>query len=361
MSRFWSDHVNNLQPYVPGEQLAIENLIKLNTNEHPYGPSPKAIAAINQAANDSLRLYPSYDAKGLRQSIAHLHHLEVENVFVGNGSDEILAHIFSGLFLRGGRPLLLPDISYSFYRTYCRYYQVPFEIIPLAEDFSIRVEDYTQQREVEPAAIIFANPNAPTSLLLELGEVERIVKANPDTVVVVDEAYVDFGGQSASGLVKQYPNVVVVQTLSKAYALAGLRVGFALASPEIVSGLERIKDSFNSYPLDSLALAGAQAAIDDQAYFNEVRKAVMDARDELTKDLQSLGFTVLPSATNFVFATHSEHDAAHLQQALKERGILVRHFTQERIQQFLRITVGTLAQCKRLTQELASILERNVA
>ena len=360
MSRFWSDHVNSLQPYVPGEQLAIENLIKLNTNEHPYGPSPKAIAAIQHAANESLRLYPSYDAKGLRQSIAALHHLDMGNVFVGNGSDEVLAHIFSGLFLRGGRPLLLPDISYSFYRTYCRYYQVPSEIVPLADDFSIRVEDYIKPRDVAPAGIIFANPNAPTSLLMQLGDIERIVQANPDTVVVVDEAYVDFGGQSASGLIKQYPNVVVVQTLSKSYALAGLRVGFALASTEIVAGLERIKDSFNSYPLDSLALAGAQAAIDDRDYFNEVRQAVIDARDVLTSDLQALGFTVLPSATNFVFATHPQEDAAHLQQALKERGVLVRHFSQERIQQFLRITVGTLDQCKRLTQELASILGSTV-
>ncbi|HJD43725.1 MAG TPA: histidinol-phosphate transaminase [Candidatus Paenalcaligenes intestinipullorum] len=356
MSQFWSDQVRQLRPYVPGEQLNADQLIKLNTNENPYGPSPKALAAIRDAADERLRLYPSYDALALRQAIAELHQLSPEHVFVGNGSDEVLAHIFSGLFLRGGRPLLLPDISYSFYYTYCQYYQVPAEVVPLDEDFTLRVADYTQTREQPPAGIIFANPNAPTSLLLELDQIQQILRANPDTVVVVDEAYIDFGGKSASCLVAEHPNLVVVQTVSKSYALAGLRVGFALAQPELIQGLERIKDSFNSYPLDRLALAGATAAIQDQAYLHECIQKILESRIRLTEALSRLGFKVLPSSTNFVFATHPEHDAAQLQQALRAQNILIRHFSQPRIQDYLRITVGTPEQCDQLIQALTALL-----
>ncbi len=252
----------------------------------------------------------------------------------------------------------MPDVSYSFYTTYCRYYQVPFEVMPLAEDFSINVSDYLQPREQAPVGILLANPNAPTSLLLGLSEIQKIASANPESVVVIDEAYIDFGGQSAISLVNQYDNIVVVQTLSKSYALAGLRVGFAVASPEIIAGLVRVKDSFNSYPLDALALAGAAAAIKDQDYFQQACQNVISSRDELSKKLSTIGFKVLPSSTNFVFVTHPEHDAAQLQQALRDNGILVRHFSQSRIQNYLRITVGTPDQCDRLFTTLATIIHK---
>lgn len=355
MSRFWSDHIHALEPYVPGEQPQ-QKMLKLNTNEHAYGPSPKvfeAIAAKNQA---DLRLYPSADSADLQRAIAELHQVQPEQVFLGNGSDEVLAHVFNTLFLREGRPLLMPDITYSFYKTYCRYFKVPHELQPLTDDFTIQVEDYTRPRAVKPAAIIFANPNAPTGIALSLEQIAEIADANPDSAVVVDEAYVDFGADSAIALLGQFDNIVVIHTLSKSYALAGLRVGYAIASPAIVVGLQRVKDSFNSYPLDTLAQAGALAAVQDRVYFDEKRLAIITSRDKLTKDLQALGFTVLPSKTNFVFASHPKVDAAHLHHALRERQILVRHFKQERIEQFLRITIGTPEQCATLLTAVREIL-----
>jgi len=358
VSRFWSDHVAGLAPYTPGEQPKVANLLKLNTNEHPYGPSPKAIAAIQAAADDTLRLYPDPESTALRTAIARRHGLTPQQVFVGNGSDEILAHVFNALFLRGGRPLLMPDITYSFYRTYCTLYAVPHEILPLADDFSIRVADYTEPRAQVPAGIIFANPNAPTGRTLPLADIERIARANPDCAVVVDEAYVDFGAESAVSLIAGHENILVVQTLSKSRSLAGLRVGFAMGSPEVIEALVRVKDSFNSYPLDRLAQAGALASIEDTEYFDATCKAVIQARNLLTQRLSSLGFEVLPSQANFVFARHPDFEGAELAAALRERKILVRHFALPRIDRFLRITVGTETDCERLYHSLAEILGR---
>lgn len=355
MSRFWSDHIHALEPYVPGEQ-SRQIMLKLNTNEHAYGPSPKVYEAIAAKNNADLRLYPAADSDDLQKAIADLHQVQSQQVFLGNGSDEVLAHIFNTLFLRDGRPLLMPDITYSFYKTYCAYFKVPYELVPLAKDFSVCVQDYTQPRAVAPAAIIFANPNAPTGIALALDQIAAIAQANPDSAVVVDEAYVDFGADSAIALLDRYENIVVVHTLSKSYALAGLRVGYAVASTEIVAGLQRVKDSFNSYPLDSLAQAGALAAVQDRAYFDEKRLAIIASRDKLTKDLQALGFNVLPSKTNFVFAQHPDFDAALLHQQLRDRQILVRHFKQKRIEQFLRITVGTPEQCATLIEAVREIL-----
>ncbi|NYT66545.1 histidinol-phosphate transaminase [Alcaligenaceae bacterium] len=358
MSRFLSDHVADLTPYTPGEQAVIPNLLKLNTNEHPYGPSPRALAAIQAATTDSLRLYPDYSALALRTAIAKLHGLQADQVFLGNGSDEVLAHVFDGLLQHGKRPLLMPDITYSFYRTYCKMYDIQPELVPLAEDFSIRVADYTVPRGVQPAGIIFANPNAPTGLALSLADIEAIARANPDIPVVVDEAYVDFGAESASALLGRYDNLVVIHTLSKSRALAGLRVGFALASKAIVDGLIRVKDSFNSYPLDSLAQAGALASIQDEDYFQTSCKAVIDARTGLGQELAKMGFNVLPSAANFVFVRHPDHDAATIAADLRKHGILVRHFTVARIEQFLRITVGTPDDCARLCNTLKTVLAK---
>lgn len=356
MSRFWSDHVQNLSPYTPGEQPKVDNLLKLNTNEHPFGPSPRALEAIRAATNDSLRLYPDNDAMALRQAVAALHGIEAAQVFPGNGSDEVLAHIFNGLFRHGDRPLLMPDVTYSFYRTYCKLYDIPCQTIPLADDFSIRVADYTGPHRVTPAGIIFANPNAPTGVALTLADIRDIAVANPDVPVVVDEAYVDFGGDTAVALLPECPNIIVVHTLSKSRSLAGLRVGYAMAAKEIVDGLLRVKDSFNSYPLDTIAQAGAIAALQDTAYFNETRFAVIEARESLVQQLQTLGFQVLPSSANFVFARHPEHDGTALSRALRAQGVLVRHFGIARIEQFLRITVGTQADCDRLCNTLSEII-----
>ncbi len=355
MSRFWSRVVRDLTPYVPGEQPKIANLIKLNTNENPYPPSPKALAAI-QAELDGdaarLRLYPDPNADLLKAAVARRYAVTPARVFVGNGSDEVLAHIFMAL-LKHDRPILFPDISYSFYPVYCGLYGVEYATVPLADDFAIDPAGYCGRPN---GGIIFPNPNAPTGRLLPLDAVERIVAANPDSVVVVDEAYVDFGGKSAISLVDRHDNLLVVHTLSKSRSLAGLRVGYAVGHPELIEGLERVKNSFNSYPLDRLAIAGAVAAIDDQAYFEQTCAAVVATRDALTADLAGQGFEVLPSAANFIFARHPAHDAGELAKALRERSIIVRHFRQPRIDQFLRITVGTDAECRALADALRAIL-----
>ncbi|WAF87020.1 histidinol-phosphate transaminase [Metapseudomonas otitidis] len=347
MSKFWSPFVKELVPYVPGEQPKIANLVKLNTNENPYGPSPKAIAAMQAELGDSLRLYPDPNSDRLKQSVADHYGVTTAQVFVGNGSDEVLAHIFHGLF-QHGRPLLFPDVTYSFYPVYCGLYGIPFEAVPLDEQFQIRVEDYARPN----GGIIFPNPNAPTGCLLTLGAVEALLNGSPDSVVVVDEAYIDFGGESAITLVDRYPNLLVTQTLSKSRSLAGLRVGLAVGHPDLIEALERIKNSFNSYPLDRMAIAGAAAAFDDRAWFDETRQRVIHSREQLVAALEARGFEVLPSAANFVFARHPGKDAAGIAAGLREKGVIVRHFKQARIAQFLRITIGTPEQNQALLDAL---------
>ncbi|KNE28128.1 histidinol-phosphate transaminase [Achromobacter spanius] len=355
MSRFWSPVVGTLSPYVPGEQPKLQNLVKLNTNEHPYGPSPKVLEAIRAATDDTLKLYPDPSSDQLRQTIAATVGVQASQVFVGNGSDEVLAHAFLAL-LKHDKPLRFPDITYSFYPVYCGLYGIQYETVPLAADFSINVDDYLPGANRQSGAIIFPNPNAPTGRALSLADIERIVAANPDAVVVVDEAYVDFGGESAVPLVARYDNLLVVQTLSKSRSLAGLRVGFAVGSAELIDGLERVKNSFNSYPIDRLASAGAVAALEDTEYFERTRQAVIETRSRMTAGLNALGFEVLPSAANFVFARHPSQDAAGLAAALRERSIIVRHFRHARIDQFLRITVGTNEQVNLLLKALAEVL-----
>ena len=355
MSRFWSAVVHGLTPYVPGEQPKLANLVKLNTNEHPYGPSPKALAAIRAATDDSLRLYPDPNADALKAALAQRHGLQPNQIFVGNGSDEVLAHAFMAL-LDQDRALWFPDISYSFYPVYCGLYGVQHRTVPLTDDYAIRVEDYLPRGDERAGAIIFPNPNAPTGRLLTLAEVERIVAGNPDAVVLVDEAYVDFGGESAITLVDRYPNLLVVHTFSKSRSLAGLRVGFAAGNAELIEGLERVKNSFNSYPLDRLALAGAVASVEDEAHFQDSCQRVIASRESLVTQLVALGFEVLPSGANFIFARHPGRDGAELANQLRQRAIIVRHFKQARIDQFLRITIGTDAQCALLVEALREIL-----
>ncbi len=327
--------VHRLSPYVPGEQPKINNLIKLNTNENPYGPSPKALAAMAAEVNDDLRLYSDPTSAKLCQAIADYYSLNTEQVFVGNGSDEVLAHIFHGLFQHPGK-LLFPDITYSFYPVYCALFGIEYEAVPLAENFELCVDDYEQPN----AGIIFPNPNAPTGMLLPLADIESLLKRNTDSVVVVDEAYIDFGGESAVKLINRYPNLLVTQTFSKSRSLAGLRVGFAMGHPELIQALIRVKDSFNSYPLDRLAIVGATAAVEDSEHFEQTRNSVIMARVSLTQGMQKLGFRILPSSANFIFAMHPEFDAAKLAARLRERNIIVRHFRAPRIDQYLRITIG---------------------
>jgi len=351
MSRYWSAVVHGLTPYIPGEQPKLANLIKLNTNENPYGPSPQALAALRGEIDDRLRLYPDPNGETLKAAVARLYALQPDQVFVGNGSDEVLAHAFLGL-LRHPRPTLFPDVTYSFYPVYCGLYDIAYETVPLDAGFGLRPEDYLRPN----GGIIFPNPNAPTGRLLELSAIERIVAGNPDSVVVIDEAYIDFGGESAAALIPRHPNLLVVQTLSKSRSLAGLRVGYAMGQTPLIEALERVKNSFNSYPLDRLALAGATAAIEDRDHFETTRQAVMASRAWLSQALQRLGFEVIPSAANFVFARHPGHDAATLAAALRQRSILVRHFRLPRIDQHLRISIGTDPECDALIEALAQII-----
>jgi len=343
--------VRGLTPYVPGEQPKVADLIKLNTNENPYGPSPKVLEALQDEVGDTLRLYPDPNAESLKKAVASYYGVTPGQVFVGNGSDEVLAHAFLAL-LKHEKPLLFPDITYSFYPVYCGLYGIDFETVPLTAAFAIELKDYERPN----GGIIFSNPNAPTGQLLSLAAIEALLARNRDSVVVVDEAYVDFGGESAIALVDRHPQLLVIQTLSKSRSLAGLRVGFAVGHPRLIEALERVKNSFNSYPLGRLAIRGAVAAMEDRQYFDKTRQAIIRTREELVRNLRGLGFEVLPSAANFVFARHPAWDAATLAAGLREKAIIVRHFKQDRIEQFLRITVGTDGQCAALCRALAQLL-----
>jgi len=351
MSQFWSPIVHNLDPYVPGEQPKVANLVKLNTNENPYGPSPMVLDAIRLGVSDQLRLYPDPNATQLKQAIADYHNIEMKQVFVGNGSDEVLAHIFHALFQHDA-PILFPDITYSFYPVYCKLYQIDFQTVPLDKNFSINLEDYSAKN----SGIIFPNPNAPTGCLLSLNDIEQLLKRNTESVVVVDEAYIDFGGESAISLVNNYPNLLVTQTLSKSRSLASLRIGLAIGHPDLIEALVRVKDSFNSYPMDSLAISAGVEAFKDQAYFEQTCQKVINSRERLVSELSELGFNVLPSAANFIFAKHPEYDAGELVLGLREQGVIVRHFKHERIDQFLRITIGTQEENQQLLTVLDSLV-----
>jgi histidinol-phosphate aminotransferase len=350
MSHFWSPVVHGLSPYVPGEQPKQDGIVKLNTNENPYPPSPHVLAAIT-AATDRLRLYPDPRASALRETIAAHYDVAPEEVFVGNGSDEVLAHAFQAL-LKHDAPLLFPDITYSFFPVYCRLYGIAFEEVPLDAAMRVQIADYRRPC----SAIILPNPNAPTGIALPRDAIEALVAEHPDQVVVIDEAYVDFGAESAVPLVAHHDNLLVIQTFSKSRALAGLRVGFAIGQRPLIEALERVKDSFNSYPLDCLAMSGAIAAVKDDAWFQETRQHIAASRELLVGALSTLDFEVLPSRANFVFARHADRSGAELAAGLRQRGLLVRHFQKPRIADFLRITVGTEEQCSRLIALLRDLI-----
>jgi len=354
MSRFWSPVVQTLTPYIPGEQPQMQRLVKLNTNESPYGPSPKALAAINSLNNEDLRLYPDPEGVALKKAIATLHGLNPNQVFLGNGSDEVLAHVFAGL-LKQNKPIQFPDITYSFYPVYCKLFGIDYQTVPLGSEFEIDPSTY----KIPNGGIIFPNPNAPTGRSIARADIEKLLARNTDSVLVIDEAYVDYGTESCIPLLrgdKCPENLLVVHTLSKSRALAGLRVGFALGHPSLIEGLERVKNSFNSYPLGRLAQAGAVAAIEDQAHLEASSQKVIQTREKLVSQLKALGFETLPSTANFIFTRHPQHAGAKLYQALRDRGIIVRHFKSPRVEEFLRITIGTDEQSNELVTALQEIL-----
>ncbi|HUN40751.1 MAG TPA: histidinol-phosphate transaminase [Acetobacteraceae bacterium] len=351
MNPFWSQLAGELAPYVPGEQSRVANLAKLNTNESPFGPSPRALEAMRAAASDTLRLYPDPEAAELREALAAHHGVTPEQVFVGNGSDEVLAHAFVAL-LKQKRPLLFPDVTYSFYPVWAQLFGVAWQTVPLDGEMRVRVEDYRR----DAGSIVIANPNAPTGIALPHAEIARLLEEHRDIPVLVDEAYVDFGGESAVPLIADHPNLLVVQTMSKSRALAGLRVGYALGDAGLIEALRRVKDSFNSYPLGRIAQAGATVSVRDDAYFRESCARVIAGRDAMTRELVGLGFDVLPSRANFVFARHPALGGAAFAAALRERAILVRHFSKPRTVDWLRITVGTDDDIRRLIAAAAHIL-----
>ena len=337
MKELWNPRIRGLEAYVPGEQPRDRRYIKLNTNENPYPPSPKALEAMRAAVCADLRLYPDPECSRLLEALSSRYGMKREQLFVGNGSDEVLAMAFAAFFDPAGLPILFADISYSFYPVYAAFYGVPTAPVPLREDFSLPVESFLRPN----GGVILCNPNAPTAMALPLAEVERIVAGNPGSVVLVDEAYVDFGGESAVGLIDKYPNLLVVRTTSKSYSMAGLRVGWAMGNEDLIAALNTVKNSFNSYTLDRVALAGAAAAIEDLDYFEENCRRVIATRERSRRELEALGFRVLPSAANFLFAAPPQPDAETVFRRLREEGVLVRYFKKPRIDGFLRISVGT--------------------
>lgn len=353
MKELWSKRIRDMVPYVPGEQPGDRVFIKLNTNENPYPPSPKALEAMAGAAGESLRLYPDPECAALRRTIAGFHGLDPAQVFPGNGSDEILAFCFQAFFDRD-RLVLFPDITYSFYAVYAAFFGLTVRLLPLNGDFSMPVEDF---QRTSCGGVVLANPNAPTGMGLDLDTVRAVIQAHRDAVVLVDEAYIDFGGETAATLVNEFSNLVVVRTLSKSRSLAGLRVGYALGNPDLMAALRCVRDSINSYTVDRLAQAGAAAAMADRAWFEETRRKIMDTRAWVTARLRKLGFTVPESQANFVFASHPRHDAKALLASLRDRGILVRYFDKPRIDNYLRITIGTDAEMESLCTALAELTE----
>ncbi|MFV2060926.1 MAG: histidinol-phosphate transaminase [Gammaproteobacteria bacterium] len=351
MTKFWSSLTSQLHPYEAGEQPQDQQYLKLNTNENPYPPSPRAITRICESASESLRLYPDPESNKLKNAISKLYSIERNKIFVGNGSDEVLALSFMAFF-KQQQAITFPDISYSFYPVYCNLFEINYHCFELNSKFEIETDAIPKIN----GGIIFPNPNAPTSLFLDTSRIEMILKQHSDVVVIVDEAYIDFGGESCIALIDRYPNLLVIQTLSKSRSLAGLRVGFAMGNSQLIDGLERVKNSFNSYPLDLLAIEGAVAAIDDTEYFNKCCTDIIATREWLTTELNKLSFTVLTSKTNFVFVKHESKSASKLYTELKQSGILVRYFDKPKINNYLRITIGLRDDMEFFLEKLKSLL-----
>jgi histidinol-phosphate aminotransferase len=351
MNRYWSKQIEDLDPYIPGEQPQDQQYIKLNTNENPYPPSPSVANLLRNFEAAQLRRYPDPESTDLIEVLAANQGLNASQVFVGNGSDEVLAHAFQAFF-RQDYPILFPDISYSFYPVYCKLYQIEYHQPALDSQFRINIQDYATAN----GGIIIPNPNAPTGIALETGALRELLADNPESVVIIDEAYVDYGADSAVRLIPEFPNLLVVQTFSKSRSLAGLRLGYALGQDHLVEALRRVKNSFNSYPIDSLTSTIALASIADEDYFQQCCKQVIASRDRLSTELQQLGFEVFPSSSNFLFVRHDHAAAAALYHDLKSAGILVRYFEKTRIDNCLRISIGSDPECEALITALHKIL-----
>jgi len=353
MNRFWSRLACGLEPYVPGEQPKDRRYIKLNTNENPYGPSPKVLEAIKEMVDEGLRLYPDPTSDTLISAAAQCCGLKKEQIFVGNGSDEVLAFAFMAFF-DPGRKIVFPDITYSFYPVYASLFNIDYELAKLDSDFNIPVEKLLNSR----GGVVIANPNAPTGKALKLNQIRHIVEGNPDNVVIVDEAYIDFGGESAVKLIDEYPNLLVIQTLSKSRSLAGMRIGLAFGNSELIRALDSVKNSFNSYTLDKLAIVAGAAALADEEYYRRTTGRIIETRERFVKGLSARGFNVVDSSANFVFAAHESKSARELFAELRERGILVRYFDKPRIDNHLRITIGTDEEMSAVLAALDDILKK---
>jgi histidinol-phosphate aminotransferase len=336
MNRYWSAVARNIKPYTPGEQPKDKKYIKLNTNENPYPPSPRVLAAIKAAVNEDLKLYPDPNCDALKAAIAQKYGLTSDQVFTGNGSDEILAFAFMAFF-DPGEAILLPDISYSFYPVYADLFQIPYEVIPLADDFSLPVERFYKKN----SGIVIANPNAPTGKYLPVEAIRKILEQNMDAAVIVDEAYIAFGGESSACLIKDFPNLLVIYTLSKSHALAGLRVGYAIGQKDLITAMERIKNSINNYTLDRLAIVGAIEAIKDESYVLTTSEKVVQTRERVYTELTEMGFQCCESLANFLFISHPQCKADFIFKELRQRGILVRYFNKPRIDNHLRVSIGS--------------------
>lgn len=352
MSKYWSEITKNIEPYVCGEQPKDKKYIKLNTNENPYPPSPKVLEAIKSAANGDLRLYPDPNCDNLREVIAQYYNLNKEQIFIGNGSDEVLAFSFLAFF-NSGETIIFPDISYSFYPVYADLYNINYKLAKLDEEFSIPVSELM----TDNGGVVIPNPNAPTGKYLDVDLIKNILDYNSDKVVIIDEAYIDFGGTSVVGLIKDYPNLLVIQTLSKSRSLAGIRLGFALGQEELIEGLNRIKNSFNSYTIDRVAAIAGTEAIKDESYFKECVCKIINSREKVTEELIRLGFNVIPSKANFIFATHSIYPANELFTRLREKSVLVRYFNKDRINNYLRITIGSEEEMDLFVEKVEEIIK----
>lgn len=347
----WEKNIRKVEPYVPGEQPQEKNIIKLNTNENPYPPSPKVYEAHKNIDIDRFGLYPDPSASALVRGLEKYYGLEQGQVFVGVGSDDVLSLAFL-TFFNSDKPILFPDVTYSFYPVWANVYRIPYECPALDENFCIRVEDYKK----ENGGVIIANPNAPTSIGMSLDAIEEIVKANQDVIVIIDEAYVDFGGETALPLLDKYENLLVVRTYSKSRSLAGMRIGFAIGNKALIQAMTDVKESINSYTMTQESIAIGTASLEDEEYFRDNIKKVMDTRAFTKEELEKRNFTVLPSSTNFLFAKHATVSGEEIFEKLREKKIFVRHFGGERIKEYLRITIGTREQMEQMIQALDEIL-----
>lgn len=353
MEKLWKRNLRDIEPYVPGEQSKERDIVKINANENPYPPSPKAVKVLKEFNTDSLRFYPEANASSLKEAIAEFYGVEAENVFIGNGSDDVLALAFQAFF-NGDRPIAYPDITYSFYPVWCRLFGIDYVNYPLDDNFRINVEDYRE----ENGGVVIPNPNAPTSLGEGREFVEKLLNYNQDCVVIIDEAYCDFGGESSVPLIDKYENLLVTGTFSKSRSLAGMRIGFAIGSKELIGVLEAVKNSYNSYTVDSLAMAMGVEAIKDVEYFNKTVNDIICTRTRVTEELRTLGFEVLDSQTNFIMATHSKYDMKEMFEYLKSRKIFIRYFNLPRINKYVRITIGTNDEMDKFIQGVKAFIKQ---